>query len=147
MAPLFRAATVAGPPKSSDFISLNTMPYVLCSPFAQNLLVAQSGGAPNTNVLASVAPACDGVPPLPLPPPDEHAAATSAAASTAAPRASLRWFRMGPPCLWAARALDRKRHPTSAFRYVKLNARRCAAAPRVPRGRARPRSGAPRPQP
>ena len=79
------------------FIGLGNMGL----PMAQNLLVAQSGGDPKTNVLASVAPPPDPLglldPPLPLPPPDEHAAAVSAAASTAAPRASLRCLRMGPP--------------------------------------------------
>src|SRR5439155_3688616 len=74
---------------------LNVMPYTFFSPIAQYLFVAQSGGAPNTNVLATALP----------PPPDEpppHAPARSASESTAAPRAYVRGLRMGTPSfpLW-----------------------------------------------
>src|SRR5438105_5715868 len=81
-----------GPPKSVVLICLNVTPYTFLSPIAQYLFVAQSGGAPNTNVLATVL--------LLPPPPDEpppHAPARSASESTAAPRAYVRCLRMGTP--------------------------------------------------
>src|SRR5207247_6649575 len=85
--PLFSPWTGRGPPKSSFFTSLNTMPYTFFNPIWQKGLVGQSGGAPNTNLLATV-------PPLPLPP-DPHAAPVTASATRAAPRAYLRYIRMG----------------------------------------------------
>src|SRR2546425_9482856 len=102
MVPAFSACTVIGPPKSVVLICLNVIPYTLLRPIAQYLFVAQSGGAPNTNLLATVPP----------PPPDElllHAPASNASESTAAPRAYLRYFRMGlssPPVFVGRSARD-----------------------------------------
>src|SRR6266571_1748008 len=52
--PAFSACTVIGPPKSVVLICLNVIPYTFLRPIAQYLFVAQSGGAPKTNLLAIV---------------------------------------------------------------------------------------------
>src|SRR5438105_404467 len=107
-----------GPPKSVVLICLNVIPYTFLSPIAQYLFVAQSGGAPNTNVLAIVCPP----PPADVfpPPPDEllpHAPRRSVSASTAAPRAYLRHLRMGfsPFVVGAAEPPDRDARTLSAL--------------------------------
>src|SRR5207248_8675794 len=102
-----------GPPKSVVLICLNVMPYTFLRPIAQYLFVAQSGGAPKTNELAIV---------LPPPPPDvplPHAATSSASESTAAPRAYLRYFRMGlssPPDRGGSSPLDMNSRTLSGSR-------------------------------